>query len=181
MSEHTPLEELAGGWIEDRYEEHDQNLDARWQSTDGNITVTASTVESSEALYYNVSVEQYIEHGPYATTIETHNRSVSTIDEATGAAIDFMLDVNEGKHVEHCVSTELYRDEWVQFYCTNSDTLPGNIEAADIAEMINSDDVENVEFNEGAVPDGADKQVNVSIYPRHISVVEQHTDTTNDD
>jgi hypothetical protein len=179
----TETPETPAEWSERRYEENGQQLEACWESPDGQITVFIESItDEPGSIHYAVSVEQHIQADGYATTATTHERRVGSKDSAVGAAIEFMAEADQYR--EHCHRAELWKDEWVQFYSINQSDIPDGFDIDTVLDAIDgapADESELTDRHAGMEDDPdsveADAKLSISIYPRHISVVAQEDDS----
>jgi len=182
------------GWTCREYvvdRDHSEHLDqpdtdpetrAEWE-TIGDDTTEAQWIRLDheyDALHdrdqYIVTIEQTIASDDYRTTITTHQRHESSLDDAIDAVGAYMDGVDAGEHTVRCLGTDVWR-QYVQFYCISDSDCAGDLSAAMLIDAVDESSsyevtAADVSGEEEPVSTTDDLVVTVDIYPRHTSVVE---------
>lgn len=182
----TEFIDLPDGWDEVIYEvgpsrgtgPYVEEFDAVWASEDEEILVLCRhTVDPDGTVTYPMTVEQMVEAGGYRTEIQTHSRIADNRKEAEELAVDFMDEVADGEHRYHVMDIdEVPEKSVVRFFTICDSSVPGDVTADEVIEIVTNDEFEDVDEDE--VPDeiydevDPEQMIQVDIFPRHMDQIE---------
>lgn len=162
---------IPGEWTEEVYKTGDYR--AIFSNNVDEIAVDIKSNTQGSQVGFNMTVYQRIEYDDVEAKIRSHARTASSRKEAEKYAKEFMEEVNEGKHVLHCIGYEIY-EEFVQFYTINDSELPANISSEKFISGLDNEEYGNkiTDIGDNFNPEEYDNAIYVDVFPRHISEVE---------
>lgn len=178
-------QELPDGWRETEYSmgpsrasgPYKEELEAMWVPEDVQIRVSCRhSVDADGKVTYPIMVEQHVEYDGLSAVFQTHSRVADNRKEAEEMAVEFMKEVNDGKHTLRVLGVQVPDDmDFVQFFTISDSELPGELTGDQLIEVIDSDEYGN---DIDDLPDeisrelAGDEMIQVDVFPRHKSEVE---------
>jgi len=183
------FEQLPSNWQELGYDTgprrgsgpYTEEFEATWASEDDQILIHAHhSVDSSGRVTYPVMVEQHIAGDGFKTEIQSH---ADIADDRKGAeeyAVDFMNDVNAGKHRLRVLGVqEPDENPFIQFFTISDSELPGELTGDQLIEVVKGDeygsDIDDLP-SEITRELADDQMIQVDVFPRHKDEVTKTED-----
>lgn len=184
----------SDNWTEIEYETGPKRADGpfteefegKWASNDKHIIIQSRhTVSSDGKVSYPVMVVQEIGDDELSTRITTHARIADDRKGVEEIVVEFMKDVDDGKHEVRTLGVEVPDDnDFVQFYTISNSEVPGDMTADEFVDIIESgkDEYGN---DIGDLSDSIDREtaedhmIQVDIFPRLKEEVDGFDDEDN--
>jgi hypothetical protein len=159
-----------------------EELEAMWVPADAEIRVSCRhSVDADGQVTYPIMVEQHVEYDGLGAVFQTHARVADNRKEAEAIAVEFMEEVNNGKHTLRVLGVQVPDDmDFVQFFTISDSELPGELTGDQLIEVIDSNEYEN---DIDDLPDeisrelAGDEMIQVDVFPRHKSEVDGLTES----